>query len=58
MPIVIDGFRRSFDRKGIYIKKKGIKQSMIIKPPLKIDINKSDDELIAEITKSIGQLRA
>jgi 1-acyl-sn-glycerol-3-phosphate acyltransferase len=58
VPIVIDGFRRSFDRKGIYIKKKGIKQSMIIKQPLKIDINKSDDELIAEITKSIGQLRA
>ncbi|RTL12798.1 MAG: 1-acyl-sn-glycerol-3-phosphate acyltransferase, partial [Flavobacteriaceae bacterium] len=36
-PIVIDGFRRSFDRKGLMIKKKGILQSMVIKEPLKID---------------------
>ena len=37
IPIVIDGFRRSFDKKGIRIKKKGILQSMEIKQPLKID---------------------
>ena len=34
VPIVIDGFRRSFDKKGLYIKKKGILQSMVIKTPL------------------------
>ena len=34
IPIVIDGFRRSFDKKGLMIKKKGILQSMIIKEPL------------------------
>ena len=33
VPIVIDGFRRSFDKKGLLIKKKGILQSMVIKPP-------------------------
>ena len=37
VPIVIDGFRRSFDKKGIRIKKRGILQSMEIKKPLKID---------------------
>lgn len=37
VPIVIDGFRRSFDKKGIQIKKKGILQSMVIKKPLDID---------------------
>ena len=26
VPIVIDGFRRSFDRKGLFVKKKGILQ--------------------------------
>ena len=31
IPIVIDGFRRSFDKKGIRIKKKNILQSMEIK---------------------------
>ena len=34
IPIVIDGFRRSFDKKGLMIKK-GILQSMIIKIHLK-----------------------
>jgi 1-acyl-sn-glycerol-3-phosphate acyltransferase len=37
VPIVIDGFRRSFDRKGLRIKKKGILQSMVIKEPLVFD---------------------
>ena len=37
VPIVIDGFRRSFDKKGIRIKKRGILQSMEIKAPLEID---------------------
>ena len=36
IPIVIDGFRRSFDKKGLRIKKKNILQSMEIKPPLDI----------------------
>ena len=33
VPIVIDGFRRSFDKKGLRIKKRNILQSMEIKPP-------------------------
>ncbi|MDB4093929.1 1-acyl-sn-glycerol-3-phosphate acyltransferase, partial [Flavobacteriaceae bacterium] len=37
IPIVIDGFRRSFDKKGIRIKKRNILQSMEIKKPLDID---------------------
>jgi len=37
VPIVIDGFRRSFDKKGLLIKKKGILQSMVIKEPLSFD---------------------
>ncbi|MGB1430664.1 MAG: lysophospholipid acyltransferase family protein, partial [Flavobacteriaceae bacterium] len=45
VPIVIDGFRRSFDKKGIFIKKRGILQSMEIKKPLEIDYdNDSVDE--------------
>ena len=34
IPVVIDGFRRSFDKKGLLIKKRGILQSMVIKKPL------------------------
>src|SRR6056300_932568 len=56
IPIVIDGFRRSFDKKGLLIKKKGILQSMIIKEPLKIDYaNDSVDSILEQIQYAIEQ---
>ncbi|NHN24912.1 1-acyl-sn-glycerol-3-phosphate acyltransferase [Flavobacterium jejuense] len=48
VPIVIDGFRRSFDRKGLRIKKKGILQSFVIKPPLEIDYENDTVESVVE----------
>ena len=50
VPIVIDGFRRSFDKKGLRLKKKGIFQSFIIKEPLNIDY---DNETIEQIVEKI-----
>ena len=50
IPIVIDGFRRSFDKKGLAIKKRDVLQSMVIKEPLKIDY---DNESIADIVTKI-----
>ena len=56
VPIVIDGFRRSFDKKGINIKKKGVQQSMIIKSPLQIDYeNDTVEEIVAKIEMAIEQ---
>jgi len=56
IPIVIDGFRRSFDKKGLMIKKRGILQSMIIKEPLKIDYeNESIDSIMEKIEFAIEQ---
>ena len=56
VPIVIDGFRRSFDRKGLRIKKKGILQSMVIKEPLEIDYdNESIEEIVEKIEFAIEQ---
>ena len=56
IPIVIDGFRRSFDKKGLMIKKKGILQSMIIKDPLEIDYeNESVDSILKKIQMAIEQ---
>ena len=57
VPIQIDGFRRSFDKKGIFIKKKGIKQTMYIKPPIKFDLTYSNEELVEQITEAIGQVK-
>lgn len=48
VPVVIDGFRRSFDKKGLRVKKKGILQSMVIKEPLHIDYENDSVEAIIE----------
>ena len=48
IPIVIDGFRRSFDKQGLFIKKRGTTQSMRIKPPLKINYEKDTIEVVVE----------
>ena len=50
IPIVIDGFRRSFDKKGLVIKKRNVLQSMVIKPPLETDY---ENEEIADIVTKI-----
>ncbi|ATA73368.1 MULTISPECIES: lysophospholipid acyltransferase family protein [Capnocytophaga] len=56
VPIVIDGFRRSFDKKGINFKKKGIQQSMVIKDPLQIDYeNESVEQIVEKIELAIEQ---
>lgn len=55
VPIVIDGFRRSFDKKGIFIKKKGIKQTMHIKPPITFDTSLPNEDLVKQIAIAIEQ---
>ena len=56
VPIVIDGFRRSFDKRGIFIKKRGILQTMEIKKPLDIDHdNDSIDEIVEKLQYAIEQ---
>jgi 1-acyl-sn-glycerol-3-phosphate acyltransferase len=56
VPIVIDGFRRSFDKKGLRIKKKNILQTFEIKKPLDIDYdNEGIDEIVEKIEYAIEQ---
>ena len=56
VPIVIDGFRRSFDKKGLRIKKKNILQTMEIKKPLEIDYeNETTDDIVKKIEYAIEQ---
>jgi 1-acyl-sn-glycerol-3-phosphate acyltransferase len=56
IPIVIDGFRRSFDKKGLRMKKKGILQSFIIKEPLDIDYeNDTIEEIVEKVEFAIEQ---
>jgi len=56
VPIVIDGFRRSFDKKGLRLKKKGILQSFTVKEPLQIDYeNETIEEIVEKIEYAIEQ---
>ncbi len=56
VPIVIDGFRRSFDKKGLRLKKKGILQSFIVKEPLQIDYDTdSIDDIVEKVEYAIEQ---
>jgi len=56
VPIVIDGFRRSFDKKGLQIKKRNVLQSFVIKEPLEIDYeNESVDSIVEKIEYAIEQ---
>jgi 1-acyl-sn-glycerol-3-phosphate acyltransferase len=56
VPVVIDGFRRSFDKKGLRIKKRGILQSMEIKKPLEFDYeNDTVDDIVEKLQFAIEQ---
>lgn len=56
VPVVIDGFRRSFDKKGLYIKKKEVLQTMKVKAPLMLDFDTMDvDEIMNELAFAIEQ---
>ena len=59
IPIVIDGFRRSFDRKGLFLKKRGVNQKLEVKPPLDIDYDSDSlDNIVQKIGESIEQIQA
>ena len=51
VPIVINGFRKSFDKTGLKVLNKNVDLKMTIKNPLKIDYNK---ESLEEITNKVA----
>lgn len=55
IPVVIDGFRRAFDKKGLFLKKKGVDLSIRFKKPLDIDYSQSPKEILDTIMHSIEQ---
>jgi len=55
IPVVISGFWRAFDKKGLRIKKKGTQLSVTFKPPMNIDYEASLDEILEQVMDEIGQ---
>lgn len=58
VPIVIQGFWRAFDKKGLKFKKKGSLLSVTIKPPLQINYEDSAEVILAQIMDAIEQSKA
>ncbi len=55
VPIVVDGFRRSFDKKGIRTKKRRSKLSIRFKEPLQIDYSQDSDTILEQLMDAIEQ---
>lgn len=55
IPVVINGFSRAFNKKGLVMKKKGTLLSVRFKEPLKIDITASNEIITEQIMDAIEQ---
>ncbi|MBL4670028.1 MAG: 1-acyl-sn-glycerol-3-phosphate acyltransferase [Flavobacteriales bacterium] len=55
VPIVINGFRRAFDKKGMFLKKKGTELQIEIKDPIDIDYDDNVDNILYKVMDSIEQ---
>lgn len=57
VPVVISGYWRAFNKKGLKFKKKGTKLSVTFKAPLEIDYEASTESILEKIMDSIEQSR-
>jgi 1-acyl-sn-glycerol-3-phosphate acyltransferase len=57
IPVVISGYWRAFNKKGLKFKKKGIRLSVTFKDPLVIDYNDTCENILAQVMDSIEQSR-
>ena len=55
IPVVITGFSRAFDKKGLVLRKKGTQLGVRFKAPLQIDITQSNDIIMEQIMDAIEQ---
>lgn len=55
VPVVISGYWRAFNKKGLRFKKKGSNLSVTFKEPLDIDYNESSEHILDVIMDSIEQ---
>jgi 1-acyl-sn-glycerol-3-phosphate acyltransferase len=55
VPVVIGGFWRAFDKKGLKFKKKGVQLTVVFKEPLVIDYDAPAEKIMEQIMDSIEQ---
>lgn len=57
IPVVIDGFSRAFNKKGLKLKRKNIVMSVHFKEALKIDSTQSSEDITNQIMTAIEQTK-
>lgn len=50
VPVAINGFRRAFDKKGLFFKKRDTRLSVKFKAPVRFNPEDSPEEIVAQIT--------
>ena len=55
IPVVVDGFRRAFDKKGMFLKMKDVKLSITVKEPLMLNYDDHPAKIMTEIMNAIEQ---
>ena len=55
VPVVINGFRRAFDKTGMLVKSTGNLLTITFKEPLELDFTKENDDLLDQIMVAIEQ---
>lgn len=55
IPVVINGFWRAFNKRGLKFKKKGTLLTVTFKPPLVIDYSAPAEEILAQVMDAIEQ---
>lgn len=55
VPVVINGFRRAFDKKGLLLKKRGTRLSVRFKAPIRFDPELSVEEIVERVEDFIEQ---
>ncbi|MGL5890576.1 MAG: 1-acyl-sn-glycerol-3-phosphate acyltransferase, partial [Bacteroidia bacterium] len=58
VPVVIDGFRRAFDKKGLRLKKKGVTLRVRIKPAMQLNLNQDAEHILHDMMEAIEQSAA
>ncbi|TCJ17524.1 1-acyl-sn-glycerol-3-phosphate acyltransferase [Flaviaesturariibacter flavus] len=55
IPVVIQGFWRAFNKKGLKFKKKGTLLSVTFKPPMQINYEDTPEQILAQVMDAIEQ---
>lgn len=55
IPVVIDGFNKAFDKKGLKLVKKGTRLTVTFKEPLTVDFDDSTEKILQDIMDAIEQ---